>query len=90
MFWSGNEILKLDSDKPPSAVDKGMDILYQNLKKEGLNKNTNFKSGQKSKNKKTKPKPQKRPNSENDTLSEIFVHTVSPVVESREPIYEKV
>ena len=67
-----------------------MDILYQNLKKEGLSKNNNFKSGQKSKNKKTKPKPQKRPNPENDTLSQIFVHTVSPVVESREPIYEKV
>ena len=83
-------VTRLDSDKPPSAVDKGMDILYQNLKKEGLRKNNVFKSVSKSKNKKTKPKPQKRPNSKNETPSEIFAISDSPVIESREPNDEKV
>ena len=67
-----------------------MNILYQNLKKEGLSKINNFKSGKKSKNKKTKPKPQKGSNSENDTPVENHVNTNSPEIVSREPIHEEV
>ena len=89
-FLSRNEVSGLGSDKPPSAVDKGMDILYQNLKKEDLSKNNDFKSRPKSKNKKTRPKFEKRPNSENDTPAQILVITDLPVIETREPFDEKV
>ena len=68
-----------------------MDILYENLKKEGLSKNVSkSKNGQKSKKPKTKQKNQARPNSKNDNLVETIFSTESTVIETKEPSNKEV
>ena len=68
-----------------------MDILYENLKKEGLSKNVSkSENGQKSKKPKTKQKNQARPNSKNDNLVETIFSTESTVIETKEPSNKEV